>query len=456
MNTLQSGYAQININPTLGIGISGYFIPRFAKGFLDDLEASCLALTTGSQPVLVISVDNCHIDTDISLRYRKAIAEAAHIPAENIFLSCTHTHTGPMLKLAAYFEADETQINRYADFLQAQLCTLAATALSDLRPTRMGFAVAPAPERIAYIRRYRMKDGSTMTCPPINDPDIVHPLGELDQRVNVLRFDREGADSVVILNYGLHADTVNGEMISADWPSWTRATIEKALDGTKCMYINGAQGDVGSTNIHPTGGDMNDTEISFDNEMKSPGMARFVGRALAGTILQVYDKVEYVDVDAVSMLLRTISVASNMPDPADIPRAHEYKSLHDAGRDDLIPFEAMELTTVVAEAIRMCRLEHGPAHFQLTLTGLQIGPVALVGISGEPFTQIGVKIKENDGWRLILPCGLVNGYDGYFPTQEAFEEGGYEARSSNYRSGVAEDIIQGASAILADLRKATQ
>jgi LAS superfamily LD-carboxypeptidase LdcB len=156
----------------------------------------------------------------------------------------------------------------------------------------MGFITGYAPERVAYIRRYKMKDGSTMTCPPVGDPNIDHPIGELDQRVHFLRFDREGGASIVLVNYGLHADTINGELFSADWPGWMRKTVEKALDGTKCMFYAGAQGDVGSTHVFPEGGDMNDTEISFDNEMKSPGMARFVGRALAGTVLQVYDKVD--------------------------------------------------------------------------------------------------------------------------------------------------------------------
>ena len=76
----------------------------------------------------------------------------------------------------------------------------------------MGYCVGYAPERVAYIRRYRMKDGTTMTCPPINDPNIDYPLGELDHRVNVLRFDRNGGESIVLLNYGLHADTIGGDL----------------------------------------------------------------------------------------------------------------------------------------------------------------------------------------------------------------------------------------------------
>ena len=35
MAQFQVGYASVNINPPLGIGIQGYYVPRFAKGFLD-------------------------------------------------------------------------------------------------------------------------------------------------------------------------------------------------------------------------------------------------------------------------------------------------------------------------------------------------------------------------------------------------------------------------------------
>lgn len=454
MNTLKVGYAGVNINPPLGIGIYGYFVPRFAQGFVDNLEAHAIALSCGETPCLLIGVDNGGIDADIVDRFRAAMAKAADIPAENIFLHTTHTHTGPLLRVYPnMFDADEGQIARYVDFLENRLCDLAVLAIADMKPARMGFAVGHAPDRIAYIRRYRMKDGSTMTCPPINDPNIDHPIGELDQRVNVLRFDQEGGESIVVLNYGVHADCVNGDMICADWPHWVRKTIDKALDGTKVLCIVGAQGDVGSTHVYPDGGDMNDTEISFDNEMKSPGMARFIGRALAGTILQLYDKVEYVDVDKVSMLHHIVEVKANTPTPEELPLAREYFKLHEEGRDDLIPFEAMELTTVVAEAGRMVRLADGPDTFKLELTGLRIGGVAFIGIPGEPFTGIGVGIKDNEGWDLILPACLTNGNEGYFPMKDAFDEGGYEARSSYYVSGVAEDIIAGGSQLLADLRK---
>ena len=452
MNNLQVGYAETLINPELNIPIGGYYVPRFAKGFLSDLKAISVALKCGDKTVIVVSVDNCHLKKDRVDAIKKAIKDATGIDESELFITATHSHTAPCLDEKGVFDYDPAPVKEYGEFLIKKVVESAVSALKDLKSAKMGYAVGHAPDRIAYIRRYKMKDGSTMTCPPINDPNIDHPLGTLDQRVNVLRFDRIGAESVVIMNYGLHADTVNGELISSDWVGWTQKTLAACLDGVKCVCIMGAQGDVGSTHVFPTESDMNDTEISFDNEMKSPGMARFVGRALAGTVLQVYDKVQYIDVDEIKTVAETCDVSMNVPDKKDLPLAHKYAEYHNAGRDDLIPFKAMELTTVVAEALRMCSLENGPRERKVEMLGLKIGNVALIGIPGEPFTEIGERIKAKGGFDLIMPCALTNGYEGYFPSKAAYSEGGYEARTSVFKDSVSEVIVDCAGKILEKLK----
>ncbi len=451
MSSLKVGFSRVNINPPLGIPIDGYFIKRFAKGFLDDLETEVIALSCGNKKIAVISVDSVRVETLLCNKLYVSIEKATGISKDGIFITATHTHTGPYASLKEEFYSQEI-IAKYTDFLEQRIVDAVAMAFNDLKPAKMGYIVGYAPERVAYIRRYKMKDGTTMTCPPINDPDIDHPIGELDQRVNVIRFDREGADSVVIVNYGLHADTTNGELISADWPGVMRKTIEKALDGVQAVFLQGCEGDVGSTNVFPSGGDMNDTEISFDNEMKSPGMARFVGRALAGTVLQVYDKVNYTDVDEIGIISKKILIPSNKPKPEDMPLARKYLQLHEEGRDAEIPYEAMALTTVIAKAKRMCRLENGPENFEFELTGMKLGEVAFVGIPGEPFTDVGAGIKDTEGWPIILPCALTNGSEGYFPMMSAYDEGGYEALSSRFKAGVAEKIIEESKNLLNELK----
>lgn len=453
MNELKVGFSKVNINPELGCDIAGYFIKRTAKGFLDDLEVRTLALECNGKRIAVISVDCLYIPTNICNTVAQKIEQETGIPSKNIFLTTTHSHTGPRLVVGKFLNEQDQMIVKYIDLLVSRISNSVLMAFNDLKPSKVAYITGYAPERVSYIRRYKMKDGTTMTCPPVDDPNIDHPIGELDLGVNVVRFDRENSNSIVIVNYGVHADTIGGEYISADFPHWLRLTISRALDGVECLFLPGAQGDVGSTNVHPRGGDMNDTLISFDNEMKSPGMARFVGRALAGTVLQVYDKACYIDVDDINIIQKTIKIPSNMPDPKYLPLAHKYCELHNAGRDDEIPFEAMELTTVIASASRMCRLENGPEYFEMDLTCLKIGNIVFAGIPGEPFTGIGTEIKKAKGCAMILPCALTNGYEGYFPMKSAYDEGGYEAGTSNFKAGVAELIIKESMSLIDDINK---
>jgi hypothetical protein len=168
--------------------------------------------------------------------------------------------------------------------------------------------------------------------------------------------------------------------------------------------------------------------------------------------MQVYDKVNYVDVDSIDYAQEIVEIPSNKPTPEDMPLAHKYNDLHNAGRDDLIPFEAMMLTTVVAEAARMVRLENAPDTFPMLFSAMRIGKIGIFGIPGEPFTGVGLGLKETQGYDLVLPCCNTNAKEGYFPMREAYLEGGYEARSSNFKEGVAERIITEGQRILGNIR----
>jgi hypothetical protein len=449
MNLLKAGFSRVNVTPMMGIHVRGYFKPRYAKGVLDELEINTIALACGESKALLMSIDNCGLNKALLDQYRQHISQVTGVNVEGIFISATHTHTGPGRSLVASGESDQLS-DAYEHFLIGKFAEAAELALADLQPAKMGYGIGQAPN-IAFVRRFRMKDGSVKTNPGVNNPDIVAPIGDVDERVNVLRFDRESGDSLVLVNFGDHPDVVGGELISADWPGFLRSTVEKVLDNTKCVFFNGAQGDVNHVNVHPTGGYLNGMFMDFDDVARGYDHARYMGRVVAAGVLQAFDKVQYEDVSSLRFLQRDIQVPSQKAAPEDLPEAHRIHELHLAGKDHELPYTGMMLTTIVAEAGRMVRLENGPDSFDMPLTGIAIGNVALVGIPGEPFTGIGRGIKDTPGWGLILPCCLTNGSEGYFPMQDSYDEGGYEARSSNFRSGVAELIIAQSKAVLAAL-----
>ena len=447
MNTLKAGFSRVDVTPMLGIGIAGYYVPRFADGVLDPLQINALALSCGEEKAVLMSIDHCGIVKEVLNPMIDRVCAATGLPREAVYIHSTHTHTGPFLNPNP---TNPLEIE-YAQTVTRKFADAARLALADLKPARMGYGIGDAPN-IAFVRRFRMKDGSVQTKPGVDNPNIDHPIGDVDERVNVLRFDRE-ADSIVLVNFGNHPDVVGGCKISADWPGLTRGVVEKVLDGAKCIVCNGAQGDVNHVNVHPRGGYLNGMFHDFDDVSRGYPHARYMARVVTGGVLQAFDKVKYVDVDSISCLRRTIQVPSNMPTAEELVDAEKINALHEAGKDAELPYTGMMLTTKVAEAGRMVKLKDGPESFSMELSGLAIGPVALIGLPGEPFTGIGRGLKLAEGWDLVLPCCLTNGNEGYFPMMDAYDEGGYESQSSFFKAGVAELLIEEGTKVLNDLRK---
>ena len=437
MNSLKAGFGRVGINPQLGIDISGYFKERKAEGFLDNLEANALAISSKNETMIIISVDNLGIQKDFLDAWRSEISQELKMSAQNIIIAATHTHTGPnVIK-----DSGDTMVEEYIEFLRGNIKEAAAMAVADLTDAKMGYGSGEA-KNISFARRYIMKDGSIKTNPGVNNPDIVKAVGVVDESVNVLRFDRVDGKKLVFVNFATHPDVVGGCKISTDWPGLTRKVVEKAIDDSLCIFVNGAQGDVNHVNVHPKGGDFNGMFNDFDDVARGYDNAQHMAYVVAGGVLQCFSKVNYIEEFDIVCKEKNIAVKANKADPSELKEAHRINDLHEAGRDNELPYSGMMLTTVVAEAGRMVRLENAPDTFDLPVCAAKLGDVALVTIPGEGFTGIGLGLKEAKGFEMVIPIGLANGYEGYFPMQDSYDEGGYEARSSNFKAGTAEQIIK--------------
>jgi len=446
MSHLKAGLARVNITPMMGVNLRGYFHERLCNGVLDELEINALALENDGKQAILISVDNIGMTRETAFAFKENISKTTGVPLEGIYIHGTHTHTGPSINIATEVELEK----EYYQFVYRRMGDVAKFAMDDLKEAKMGYGMGVAPE-IAFIRRYKMKDGTTQTNPARNDPNIDHAIGEPDKRVNVLRFDREGGDHIVLVNYGNHPDVIGGHKVSGDWPSHIRKEVEKIIDRSRCIFFNGCQGDVNHIDFFPTR-----TEKDFMSDSGKYGgyeHSKYMGRALAGTVAQVYDKVQAMEDTEIRVFQKDIKVPSNMPAPEDLPEAHRIYDIWKAGRASELPYEGMMRTTVIARANRMVTLENGPEYFDMQVSAVAIGKVVLVGMPGEAFTGIGVALKDTEGWDLILPTCLTNGSHGYFPMQEAYDEGGYEANNSRFKPGVAERLIAAGKEVMAAIAK---
>lgn len=448
MSMVKTGFCRKCITPPLGTPIAGYYEKRNVKGVLDDLYVSALAVSDGETKALIMAADLVYMPTAETQKCREYIAEFCNVPVDAVFLTFSHTHTGPVVGVAA--ATGESSTPEYEAFLYNQMRDAAYLALNDLKETEFSVGTGEAKNQ-AFIRRYRMKDGSVRTNPGVGHPDILEALGTPTDTVKLIKMERKDADDIYLVNFGNHPDTVGGEYISADWPGFVRSTLEKTLDGVKCMFMTGTQGDVNHINPNPTEGQKKGTFIDFDSVPRGYEHTKHMGRVIAGAVLQICDKTEPVRVDKIKYAAKTVTVASNQ-DNSRLEEAERIVKLHAEGKDSELPYTEMELTTVVAEATRIVLLKDGPESFDFRLTAIGFGDIAFTGFPGEPFVEIGRRVEADSPFKVTHTCCLANGAGGYFPTKSAYDEGGYEARSSRLKKGVDDILVTGAVELLNEIK----
>lgn len=445
---MKTGFSKVCINPPYGAPMVGYYEPRFVKGITQSLYAKAVAFDDGKTRAVIITVDVCVLTLSFCNMIKDAVAAATGLDRDAIFINMSHTHTGPLV--GEDFASGLKSTNAYDEFLITSIRDAAVYAIADLCESKFETGQAEA-KNISFIRRYRMKDGSVITNPGVNNPGIARALGTPNETVKLVKILRDGADDIFIINFGTHADSIAGEYINADYMGYACATLENALPGTKCMFVLGPQGDVNHVNVNPTKGEMAILDYGDPVCPHSDKHAQHMGRVIAGAVLSICSVTEEIDADEISYGSKLVSLPSHQENDR-LDEAKRIWELHENGKDNEIPYDGMELTTTIAEAKRILRLKNGPDAFPFLLSALKIGELAFAGIGGEPFTEIGVRIGEASPFKNTVVCCLTNNSGGYIPTSIAYAEGGYEARSSTLRPGGDDIIVDGMAELLKSLK----
>ena len=211
------------------------------------------------------------------------------------------------------------------------------------------------------------------------------------------------------------------------------------------MYLNGAQGD------------SNHADVRLNPEtdcVRGYKRSRYMGRKIAMSVIANYELAKELNGEKLAYNKKIITVKFNKGTPEEIPDALELSRLYsEKGYDGVLPgVDDMLKVTMVAAANRIAQLQSMPDNKDLTVTALSVGDMVFAGIPGEPFTDIGREIKNNSKFTLTIPVCTANGYEGYFPMQSAFDEGGYEALTSRYVAGTAEKLIETSTEIINSMK----
>ncbi len=110
----KAGFSEVDITPRVGVGLSGFgpFLNRYSIGVRDPLKARAAAFEHDGTQALIVSCDLIGVTSEIALEVKRTLEEKTGIPAGNIMVHCTHTHSGP--NTGAYIgwgNADEPYIS---------------------------------------------------------------------------------------------------------------------------------------------------------------------------------------------------------------------------------------------------------------------------------------------------------------------------------------------------------
>jgi neutral ceramidase len=441
------GVAVADITPPAGYRMCGYFNERLNTGTHDPLQAKALYLRQGDTQGALVFCDLIGLAPDVSARARQTAEKQTGIPAANILIHGTHTHTGPLyegalrrhfhVEAVKKFGKDPHEVVDYPALLVERLVVAITEARAGARPAAPHAGVA-TQRGLSFNRRFHMKDGTVVFNPGKLNPNIIRPAGPIDTDLGiVLMKSPDGKENQAILsNFALHLDTVGGTEYGADYPFTLERTLRSRLgNGLVSFFGTG------------TCGDINHVDVTNNLPQKGHEEAGRIGGQLAETIQQALTTLKPVEAPRLAVVSGRVEVPMQQYTPDEVARAGE--NMFKIGTSAL-PF----LEQVKANKIMELGL-YGGKSLVIEVQAFRLSDdMAIVGLPGEVFVDLGQAIKRGSPFARTLVIELCNDSPAYIPTKKAFVEGSYETVNSLIAPGGGEAMVDLALGLLKDLKAA--
>ena len=437
---LRAGAYEINITPTrFPVSSNGSMRDRQATTAHDPLFARCLVLDNGITRIGLAVCDSCMIPRDVFDAAKERASAKTGIPVANMLMSATHTHTGVTVTGVFQSEPDE----EYRTFLIDQIAVGIETAWRQRTAAKIGWASADDPSQV-FNRRWHMKSdyrysdpfGRGMDRVKMNprraDPALDRPSGPIDPEICLLSVrSLDGVPICVLANYSLHyVGGVPSHLLSADYFGEFAGRFTQRIDAESvfpsfiAIMSNGTSGNINNINFTAQG----QRRLPFEQ-------IRLVALSVTDAAYRAYASIEYRDWIPLRASESEIELSVRVPSERDIEEANALLAAAGPGPYSDVKHIYARETTLLSEF---------PSTVRAKLQAFRIGELGIVSSPCETFVETGLAIKEQSPLEMTFTIELANGYNGYLPTPEHHELGGYEtwrARSS-YLAADAEPKIR--------------
>jgi hypothetical protein len=369
---LFAGTSVTDITPPLEVGlltssVNGSYEP-FESVRLP-LKARVLVLRSGTAMVALVAADLLALnDTSVDGwdKFKQGMTDT--ISPENIIFTCTHTHNAP--ESVALSNLYLTEIYQFwLAQVQFRIKEAIKRAIAAVQPCTLSVFYDQLND-FSMQRRIKTPVGIIMSdsIQPIA-PELLN-LEPVDRRVKTIRFyddlGRGVATVVQAICHPVHEMCM--KHISAEFPGEMCKALEQSTQNGMPLFLNGAAGDT------------NPPTVSM-----GPSYAQEHGLALAKVAQANQNEVEI--------------------------NSSAFAYIHS------------KLQLPIRPGSGISNKQDALARF----SAIRIGELGIVFLPGEPFVEIAQEIEENSPLAYTIVAAYGENNIGYIPTEEGFEQGGYEA-----------------------------
>ena len=420
----------------------------------DEISARVFFFEEAGLAAAVVALDLIGVSYTFATRLQRAARDAAVAAgraAPSVMVAATHTHNSPQTHdaMVGFGHTSQDYMQSIVDAVAAAAREAAVSArpaaIRHMRTTPLGLSVNRRQRAVDETdaepasKRPRGAGGKVMWFEQAGRTTLgQRPEGPRQPIADVIEVvaSSPGADKAgtigCIVCWSCHP-VCCGKMAyaqSADYVYRARATVE-AHTGAPALYLNGACGDV--------------------NPLERGGgyaAADRLGDALGAACVAALSRaapIRYPDEASGVAGVETVANLPLAPLPSEAEAEHflaEQRAWLEQARaaaaaaaapaaaDGVAwPAALPEETLAYAEGVLAASRAGGassPPHVGCALHALRLGPVSLLGVAGEVFTEYAAHFAAASPCAATITVGFANGCVGYLPTEAEAAWGGYE------------------------------
>lgn len=424
---LRVGAASTSITPDQPVALSGQMHTRISKSVESPVTATALALESrdGDKVIdqaIIISCDLVAIRDGIIGPVRDRLKEQiTDFDPQKLFLSATHTHTGPEVREGVYDLPDDGVMrpSKYLEFLLDRLTDVAVSAWKARKPGQAGWGLGHAV--VAQNRRAVYEDGHAQMYGKTDSATFRKIEGPEDHGVEVLFFwDKDGTLIATAVNLACPSQEVESRSaVNADF--WHQVREQLRAKHGKNLAVLAWTGAAGDQSPHLM------IRKAAEERMRTlRGLDRL--EELARRIVDAWEEAyEGARKEMHADLPLAHKVKSVTLSPRKVTEAEYAEAKHEVETLSKDPKNQTRVRWHQGVLDRYELQEAGKTSpYSMELHALRLGDVAIATNDFELFTDFGIQMKARSPALQTFVIQLA-GPGTYLPTSCAVLGGGYSA-----------------------------